>query len=107
MGMFYGWIPPRSKQQPKRERKFRPLVSLPVTNQRMEEFKKQRVQCPSVGHGIGNATISNSVQYEDLLLAEREAKAREVKHTVAPICNKGGLQYISDEADLKTAGRKV
>jgi len=38
--------------------------------------------------------------------AAQEEIARKKKR-VAPLFNKGGLQYISDEMDLTTLGRKV
>ena len=106
MAIFYGWIPPRSKQQPKKETRFVPIKAPGLLNPRMEEFQTLRAQCPSLGTDGGVATIPN-VKYDDPILAEREAKAREVKHTVAPICNKGGLQLITDTNDLKTVGKKV
>jgi hypothetical protein len=73
----------------------------------MEEFLKMKEQCPSLGTGIGNASVRETTRYSDPELAAREAAAREVKHTIAPICNKGGYQLITNEADLKTVGRKV
>lgn len=63
-------------------------------------------QIPSGGLGVGNATITLPQQYEDPEMQAREAAAREVIHTVAPICNKGGYQLITG-TDIKTAGRKV
>lgn len=43
--------------------------------------------------------------------AQREAVAQKEiekkKKRVAPLFNKGGLQYISDDTDLTTLGRKV
>lgn len=105
MGMFYGWIPPRSCKQPKRSFVFKPLTT--TRNPRMEEYQASKVSCPSIGNGIGNAAAPSGARYEDPELAAREDAARRVKHTVAPICNKGGYQLITNEADLKTAGRKV
>lgn len=103
--MMYGWIPPRSRKQPKRVLPFRP-ISIPA-NPRMEEYRQAMAECPSLGTGVGNATLSRAATYDDPELAQREAAARDVKHTVAPICNKGGYQVITAEADLKTMGRKV
>lgn len=44
-------------------------------------------------------------------MAAREAKAQEEteakRKRVAPICNKGGYVYITDDMDLTTLGRKV
>lgn len=106
MGMFYGWIPPRSTKQPKKDKRFVPIKAATLTNPRMEEWKTLRAECPSLGVDSGVATIAE-VKYDDPLLAEREAKAREVKHTVAPICNKGGYALITNRSDLKTVGKKV
>lgn len=61
---------------------------------------------PSGGTGVGNATVSLQKVYDDPELQAREEAAREVIHTVAPICNKGGYQLITGN-DIKTAGRKV
>ena len=109
MAMYYGWIPPRSRKQPKRTQAFRPMKANPAVqhNPRLDEYREQMSHCPSVGDGIGNATVSRKAQYDDPELAAREEKARQVKHTVAPICNKGGYQVITAEQDLKTMGRKV
>lgn len=48
-------------------------------------------------------------QREDYLKREEAAKQRteQLKKQVAPICNKGGLQFITDPADAKTVGRKI
>jgi hypothetical protein len=73
----------------------------------MEEYQAMKESCPSKGDGIGNAVIETPVRYTDPELVAREEKARDVKHTIAPICNKGGYQVITNEADLKTVGRKV
>ena len=108
MGMFYGWIPPRSCKQPKRTFAFKPLQFNPgANNPRMEEYQAMKEQCPSLGTGIGNAPTPSGPRYEDPQFAAREQAARQVRHTVAPICNKGGYQLITNEADLKTVGRKV
>jgi hypothetical protein len=40
-------------------------------------------------------------------LALREARARSVRHVVAPIANKMGYGLITNPDDLKTMGRKV
>ena len=44
-------------------------------------------------------------------MQEREARAQEEiarkRLRVAPLYNKGGLQYVSDDTDLTTIGRKV
>jgi hypothetical protein len=82
-------------------------MTLVLQNPRMEEYLAMKEKCPSVGDGIGNAVGRSLPRYEDPELAAREEAAREVKHTVAPICNKGGYQLITAEADLKTVGRKV
>lgn len=37
----------------------------------------------------------------------REQQARRVKHVVAPVANKMGYQYIHNEEDYKTMGRKI
>ena len=103
--IFKGWIPPRSRNH-KRERKFKPYSSIPQ-NPRMDEYHDMMSKCPSVGDGIGTATIQQTEHYENPEMAKREKDARNVKHTVAPICNKGGYQLITNEADIKTAGRKV
>lgn len=45
------------------------------------------------------------------IMMVREQKAQEEierkKLRVAPLYNKGGLQYITDDMDLTTLGRKV
>lgn len=45
------------------------------------------------------------------IMMARELKAQEEikrkKQRVAPLFNKGGLQYITDDMDLTTLGRKV
>ena len=50
-------------------------------------------------------------KYEDPEMALREAIAQEEialkRQRTAPLFNKGGYQYISDEMDLKTLGKKV
>lgn len=108
MGIKYGWVPPRSRKQPAKDKTFKPLsTSLFSKNPRLEEYEAMKAACPSKGMGIGNATVSAGPKYEDPALAAREAAAREVKHTVAPVCNKGAYQLITAEADLKTMGRKV
>ena len=44
-------------------------------------------------------------------MMDREKKAQEEierkKLRVAPLYSKGGYQYITDDTDLKTIGRKV
>lgn len=105
MGMLYGWLPKGARKQPKRERVFVPLkLPKPVARRSTGDDHKQYT---SKGDGVGNATLTRAATYQDPMLAQREAAAQEVKHTVAPICNKGGYQLISNTADLKTAGRKV
>lgn len=106
MGMLYGWIPARSKRKPK-QAAFKPMKAATLTSPRLEEHRTAMAQHQSLSNGVGNATIAGSAHYDNPELAFREARARNVKHTVAPICNKGGYQLISDEADLKTVGRKV
>jgi len=107
MAILYGWIPPRSRKQPKRNAKFIPSTQSPAVASRLHEAQALRAAYPSLGDSVGNATKSLGVKYDDPDMADREAAAREVKHTVAPICNKGGYQLITNEADIKTAGRKV
>lgn len=105
MGMIYGWIPPRARKQPKRDSTFTPLKQ-PI-NPRLQQAQENRKKYQSVGSGIGNAIVKQNEKYNDEQLAQREREAREVKHTIAPICNKGGYQLITNSEDIKTAGRKV
>lgn len=104
MSMYYGYVRPSAKKQPKRERSTQPLTV--QYNRRLEEAKMLRNKYPSVGDGIGNATVEQNKHYDDEELAKREQEARQVKHTVAPLYNKGGYQLITGD-DIKTAGRKV
>ncbi len=105
MGMFYGWQPKSARQQPKRERSFTPLKTpKPVAHRSGADDHKQY---SSKGDGVGNATLTKAATYQDPHLAQREAAAQEVKHTVAPICSKGAYQVITNRADIKTMGRKV
>lgn len=103
MGMYYGYVRPSAKKQPKRAGSV--LNTIP-TNRRVEEARRLREKYPSVGDGVGNALIAQQERYDDEELAERDAVARQVKHTVAPLYNKGGYQLITGD-DIKTAGRKV
>jgi hypothetical protein len=73
----------------------------------MAEYQAMMEKCPSLGNGVGTAAVPLPVRYEDPQLQAREDAARDVKHTILPICNKGGYQVITNEADIKTAGRKV
>lgn len=68
-----------------------------------EDFK----QWKSIGTGIGNAVKQSTAKYESLEMQQREIEARSVKHTVAPISNKGGYQLIINKDDLKTMGQKI
>ncbi len=98
-------IPARSLKQPKRVPNFKPLK--PIINDRMKEHLEAKKHQVSIGDGIGNATKKQSEQYSDPTLQLREEQARQVKHTIAPISNKGAYQVITNEADYKTMGRKV
>lgn len=105
MSIIRGWIPPRSCKQPKRE--VSKKVYVPPTNIRMAEYRKERASHISVGEGIGNAFKKQEKKYVDPILQKRDNDARSVRHTIAPISNKGAYQVITDEADFKTMGRKV
>ncbi len=98
-------IPSRSLKQPKRTPNFKPFV--PAMNDRMREHLEVKKHQVSIGDGIGNATKKQHDVYVDPLLQERENAARQVRHTIAPISNKGAYQLITNEADYKTMGRKV
>lgn len=103
---MYGWIPPRSKKQPKRTPSYT-VGQPPHVNLRLEQTREHNKQHPSVGDSVGCATKAVEVGYDDPLMDHREQLAKSVKHTIAPICNKGGYQLITSPADIKTAGRKV
>lgn len=105
MGMVYGYISKRSRNKAKKPTAFKPMrPAAPVAHRvGADDYKA----APSVGSGVGVATKSRAATYEDPVMELREAQAKRVQHTVAPICNKGGYQVITNEADLKTVGRKV
>lgn len=65
----------------------------------------------SLHSGVDPKPVAKRVtQYEGEML-ERDIKAKEryeqLKKQVAPICNKGGYQLITNQDDFKTMGRKV
>jgi len=107
MGMFYGWIPPRSCKQPKRTFAFRLLT--PARNLRMEEYQAMKERCPSVGNGIGNASVNSVMDPTSLDKEQPEIRDAIVAKSkrLGSYYNKGPIQYLSDETDLKTVGRKV
>ncbi len=79
----------------------------PETNHRLEETLALFAACHSP------VTIKNEVKPVPVYtgeMAEREARAQEEtarkRLRVAPLYNKGGLQYISDDMDPTTLGRK-
>ena len=104
MGMVYGYLSPRSRNKTKKQTSFKPYMPpAPMAHRNGADDYKA---APSAGTAVGNATVSLGVRYEDPEMAKREAVAREVKHPVAPLCNKGAYQVIP-ESDYKTMGRKV
>ena len=105
MGIRHGYLSRRSRTQPKKvERVFeeyrptQPMARRPGA----DDFRSLQ----SVGNGVGIALLDEEVKYEDPELAAREEAARQIQHTIMPICNKGAYQVITG-ADVKTAGRKL
>lgn len=95
----------KRKSRYMKEKQFKPMkVSLSTYS---VDPERDHRTIPSLGDGIGNAVVNEGKKYDNPDMAEREKKAREVKHTIAPICNKGGYQLITNESDMKTMGRKV
>ena len=92
-------------KQPKRTPNFKSLkVNVSV---RMAEHNQTKKQIVSIGEKVGNAFKPQPEKYVDPILQQRDNQARQVKHTIAPISNKGAYQVITNEADYKTVGRKV
>lgn len=95
---------PDSGQKPKKEQKPR-VVTRPVG---YEQWKKDRAKYPSVVMQIKQSQKFASELSPEM--QERERKAQEIKEIrkkrVAPLYNKGGYQYLTDETDPKDLGRK-
>lgn len=60
---------------------------------------------------ITSPVLQQPVSYEDEEMAKREqtaqAEIERKKLRVAPMYNKGAYQYITDDTDPKTLGRKI
>lgn len=72
---------------------------------------EHRAKYPSLITTFTATTPVQKVKYDDPEMVRREQLAQEEverkKKRTAPLWNKGGYQYIPDDMDLSTLGRKV
>ncbi|MEM4258082.1 MAG: hypothetical protein QXL17_02885 [Candidatus Thermoplasmatota archaeon] len=80
-----------AKKRPAQQGKFKTLQVFDLTPPRAGSDTKN---IPSLGDGIGVAL-------------RKESHTTEKQYVIAPICNKGAYQVITNPDDMKTMGRKV
>lgn len=84
-----------------------------INDPRIREISSNVSQTPFLSRleALHPETAKATQKYDDPEMVQREALAqREIalkRQRTAPLFNKGGYQFISDEMDLKTIGKKV
>lgn len=81
----------------------------PPSNPLYDDWRKQKDTIPSVDNR-GVAVVQSAIKYEDPELVAREAAAQEEiarkKKRVGITVNKSCYQYLGDDYDATTLGRK-
>lgn len=81
------------------------VTKLPTLTYRRDETR----DIPSLGGGKPGALVNNSVM-DPMALSRESPEVRAAiiakSKRLAPAYNKGAVQYVSDETDPKTIGRK-
>lgn len=90
---------------------FRTISCLPTLSPVNVMFTERTKNIPSrISGGSYDSTKKKSVMDPESLQNETEEvreKILEKSRRISPVYNKGALQYITEDTDLKTLGRKI
>lgn len=108
-GLFGGKTAPIKKRKKKNPDEAFDNPNLQALRKVKQHIRDSAKDIPSHGPKVPDEPSRSPVRYSGDMLEREQAAQEEIerkKRRVAPLYNKGGYQYVTDETDLSDLGRK-